>query len=1036
MSYTLKPGSIISPTPLSHHDFTQLPLTAGESIDACPDISGNGNDVTQSASANQPIMLVLPEILAPPTANKYAKFMGSHWLDVSLSSPITTEPVEMIIVGFVDQSSSGGIMTVRNSNGTASAGTTYVYAGINSSGTSFRMYKYNIYGSVTSYATPLSPILLHGRIPDHKRVTITAGSSHDTISELTKLSAGSYGDPGSIDPMPFDQLVYGKAEDGNGTPNLWTNGYIAEALLFDTALSDTDRDTIFEYLQEKHDLNRSRRVGDYCLSYDGTGYTEIDLSAEIPSTKTHQNRPPREIDMWVQPLTGDVIIDDFSHEQLIYSPDKPMTGQYLSVRYRPYLSQLIMLSRGATKTIKINPGEWQHIRFSYDIENNKTHIILNGQIVYTYASYTGARPPDLDKIYLGGVPDEMFNRDPESNHYANLSYRNFRGKIAGIRQSFEDRKGEYSDTHAWPTLQTTTPSGSYYRPRAERGRLPLNEAIGRNVSTIPKYLNKYPSSLERPFGGSISNTSSNLPDLIDYDIPSLSASLYNCQLYFNGNDLTNIDALSAFDFSNRNTSSYYCYFQDNRITDIRALSNSSMLQDGRWYHLRFDVNRLTNVDALSSVTYAQVIYLNINRRLSGIDGLVAMNNPAMTTLYARHTNIKSFPANSFAGCPNLTYVSMYNSALSSLDGLENTSITNLYVNTQYSSSLNIDALADMPSMKWLEVYHNTLDDPDNFPSLEKTNMSHFSGYSTNLTDLSFLTTPVSSEIWGETSTPTTAYWENVYASTTSLSGSHLITAGNNTSKRVNILNNLSLYNNPEVEDLRLFAPSYDQRASTTGYYAGNISYNRVMLNSTGITNTDNSIGVMKNWWRSNRLNAENNPQLTTLDKMFTNTGLLYARDHYYTNYFMRRLELDDCGIDDVDWMLADNFAGVEHVELNGNPIDFPAFQAIATQLVALKTNSDIRLNYINLVGTTWDTKHSYGGENYQNSIYGTSAEYTLCNGVSGVGTGLSPQGQLKKDLWDVGIKLNFSSPSQAYHPNYLGPSTQLRTCPNPYLTWL
>ena len=114
-------------------------------------------------------------------------------------------------------------------------------------------------------------------------------------------------------------------------------------------------------------------------------------------------------------------------------------------------------------------------------------------------------------------------------------------------------------------------------------------------------------------------------------------------------------------------------------------------------------------------------------------------------------------------------------------------------------------------------------------------------------------------------------------------------------------------------------------------------------------------------------------------------------------------------------MLNENFAGVHYCYLSYCPnLDYTAFAAIASSLITLKNNNEIRLKRIDIYGGLWD----------QNQDNGT---YFRCSGSS-----LSPQAQLKVNLANCGnggIELNMYPLNTTTNPERLGNYAQLPTCP-------
>ena len=363
----------------------------------------------------------------------------------------------------------------------------------------------------------------------------------------------------------------------------------------------------------------------------------------------------------------------------------------------------------------------------------------------------------------------------------------------------------------------------------------------------------------------------------------------------------------------------------------------------------------------------------------------------------------------------------------------------------------------------------------NLPDLVETRLNKVYLQHTNITDPTFLTTaikglrPAGNTFVLGVSSDTDAIYDTLHLYDASLSATHMTTLGADPTKKISIVDELVIYNNPELRDLRLFENSFNYPDRTAWHNSSNHHY--AYLYSCNLTNDSFSIGAMREWWQCLRLYIYNNPNLTSLSELFTNNTSI-PRSTYYDTWSFKEFHAYSCAITDVSWMLNDSFAGVKYCHIGSNPIDHSAFAAIAPQLIALKTSNQIRLEEIVMTGTMWDHKHMGGGWWYHNypthphtikhsykyrtptgevdpdgHVYTTSltaAEYFRCTN-QGSGSSLSVQAQTAKSLHDAGIKVTFSglgsSCSHAngsyYHPHGL-PSTAASwgtgcwACPIPY----
>ena len=167
---------------------------------------------------------------------------------------------------------------------------------------------------------------------------------------------------------------------------------------------------------------------------------------------------------------------------------------------------------------------------------------------------------------------------------------------------------------------------------------------------------------------------------------------------------------------------------------------------------------------------------------------------------------------------------------------------------------------------------------------------------------------------------------------------------------------------------------------------------------------------MKNFKYCNRLYLDR-LDTPTLHQHALPSNSLLTRDEAYNVWFGRYTHMTHNTISDLSWLLNPQAAGIQYLYMSRCPnVTYESFAAIKDQLINLKQTTNMRLTYIQLDYTDWDIKQYVGDLG------------PICvNGVR------SPQLQLKKDLWDVGIKLSFRGINSSY-PQTLGTSTQLPTC--------
>ena len=209
----------------------------------------------------------------------------------------------------------------------------------------------------------------------------------------------------------------------------------------------------------------------------------------------------------------------------------------------------------------------------------------------------------------------------------------------------------------------------------------------------------------------------------------------------------------------------------------------------------------------------------------------------------------------------------------------------------------------------------------------------------------------------------------------------------NSGKRINVHSNLSLNDNPDLENLQIFENSY-QESTYSWFYKGNPHYNHVQLQHTAVTNTEPSIGVMKNWFACQQLTLSNN-NLQSLSALFPAAGMKYSRTDYYDNYTFWYLHVTRCKMNTLDWMLSPVFSGVYYLTMDYNPdITYEKIAKVASSLINLKTSGQIRLGYWNLNASGWDLDLADG--TIPKCENGQMSKFT----------------QIKKNLYDAGIRIH------------------------------
>lgn len=592
---------------------------------------------------------------------------------------------------------------------------------------------------------------------------------------------------------------------------------------------------------------------------------------------------------------------------------------------------------------------------------------------------------------------------------------------------------------------------------------------GRSVSNVrwSQYLNS----------GNFSNT-----DFHGLSGTRFRKSFHNTHLYFDWNQLSGVEFCREwFQFLPDepiyiNSNGYQLQLRNNQLETLSGFTGSDFSGNSKYSYSYFDYNNITSTDGVEFLDKHERIYLGYNR-ISDISSLVnASTANSCIYLSLEGNRFRELPTGVFQNYKNLTNVYLTSNSLTSIEGLEPWApkLAQVRVNTQWYTHSAVDAGYEYAPMRGFEVlftsnamrtiYANgTKWETTVIPPMTGTNLTFLDFSHSNLTDISNLVTnPVADVNMYNTQGSLCADevpYDSIFLNNNPDLGNGSLGAHALSGRNISVFNRLNLQGT-QLSDYRIFSKSWDHPNRSYWYSArGDIHYFRC---SNHAANTPESLGSFKNAYQMQTFYGgaySSTDHLTagSLDEMFTNTGLNKTRGDFYDKRFCNYMYLNYSHLTDVSWLSADNAAGIRYLYLEYTPnLDYQTWEAVTPTLVALKQAGDIRLERIFLTGSLWDRKHAGGGHKYQeymNTHYPTNPSghsysrwtlsarmsgyhydaqwypnlylsagdnfYTLCDGVSGEGSSFSTQAQIKKDLWDAGIKMGFTASNTDWH-QYLG----------------
>jgi hypothetical protein len=1070
MSYTLSSNWTLGITPVCHYDWSSRIGPIGDDIWITDDISGNENHI-HAPGAVAPKLAECTLAEAPTGANRCAVFTGSECLSGVID--YTNEDVQFVVIGIPDQTSDTTmpIMALVNTSVT-NASQNYKALYYEKSNQAVR---------ILSYATPttrgfLAPSIvdsMQGILSGNEAVAFRKGSDIGT-GELATITTRSGGWPQTWTLGSCDKIIIGRNDTSTGTYHF--SGRILEILVFDHDLSTFEQFKLDSYIKEKYDTENKRSVNGFCYDFPGNTDSYIEIEEEnnslcLQTKKNSSNYIDTSFGMefWTK-FDSSVFEDELTptnnnaYRVLAWG----IRGGYENeIRFRvmlrttgsrPYLycgfgTQGNVMN--SSDEVQIVPDRWHHIRMQFELEptnaygNGETVVYIDGVDTITQTNPVGTSyvysggASSSNRIFLGSFPREWpfmyWDSDwalPHKGQIADFRFWSGSPSISGM--TFMQNADSETTGGASPsdlTYGTTIPILSAARQPAELPRLQ-----GKHLPVYNKSItwNQY----------SLGNL-----QLRDSDMAALSgsrygASFYSTHFYLNNNKFRTVDwCRDWFADGDQSSAGYQFNVSNCAIRSLSGWNDSTFAANARFTYLYLNYNLLTDVNGLSGVKNMVQMYLNYNR-IKDISAFQSLTSTVTTYIDFSNNNIDTIPYGAFQYLPNLTSVKFTNNPLSSIGGFyPNNSIITLNLQSPRSDIdgnspplAGLDSAFHLPELKWVYLNYTTLNDTV-LPPASGQKIIYIDATGSNFTDVSMLGDQIKTDPYYNVSSTTHAVYDSVLLQNNPLDVPAWNSFGAST-KRLKVMNRLNL-RGTGIEDLRPFDGSWN--CPGRGYFHITRTDIHYCYLPEVVTNTPNSLGVLKKSYELQCLHIGENAtgkgfQGTSLDELFTSTGLDNTRQEYYDkkSFHHTYVQYAD-NLTDLDWLTADSFAGCSYLYLsNAGALDYSSFQSVVSNLVNLKAQGVTRLSRIYLEGSLWDTKQKYGGTAYQSYCDSNpshsycdyiDSDYYICDGVDGTGSGLSVQAQIKKDLWDAGIKLSFTNRDTGYNPNALGNYANIYTCP-------
>lgn len=998
----------LSSSPVAHYSVKDVSVEHDQQIHTWNDVSGNNNHLSATAINSRAVSSITtdgPTLKNPQDTSVGAidrvVYFDNDKMYCSLTNPLTTDNVDVFIICRApDRWTTGHIMGLESSSG----GKGFSFGTTNNTSNYLSVCDSNVTLPINHPSAPFSIY----RMSINSTELITENvmtNSRDTLARTTILD---------IQSTPLDILTLGSGLSKAGVQQLIRGVEIVEVVIFNSVLSVSDRDKVVNYMIDKHDLTNKylTPTSGSCIHLDGDPATFVRLTENTevgPSVSGQQSLPVYNdgvqlltssmYEVWFYPEWVDR--DDHPRYELVFSFDSSDSQYVYLDRSRRYssTSELQVRNRwfwwyaGYNTTSSRVYNQWNRLCMVEDGKSKNCKVFLNGQLLFT---------GDSGYVRRSNLDNRHESVQIGSSSAFSSEYGCFTGKLLGVRKI----RGEYQDLidHASEKIrfdQLDTNTSTHVTPAEDIGLAPLYRNL-QNITKKPGLINNtYQPKVEHSTGVMRADTGFNALNP-DFTGAEKSLNCYN-RIQQSYGRFKNMRAFR--DLLNDNPVFAHvnvCNLLHGRLETLSDLRGSLFNERSNWY--RFDVtnNRLTSLDGIQDMRHARYMYFNDNN-ITDISALSELEPGSLeNTNYINLSNnkITQLPGGVFSKLPNLHELNVGGNPLTSISGVSSASnLTSFTISNL--TNINIQPISDLPKLR---TFHMEKCNPTALPPLSNTQTQWVTlKNNPNLVDVSSLANVVKTEpvSYSKVVSTTDSLYSFLQISDCPVSDTFLSAAAS-TGKRITCIGRMYLYNLPELNDLSVFQNSYQD---DTFLYKTNHDHARLMLTNTAVTDTANSLGIMKRFKYCARIYLNKCP-MTSLHRHAMPANPTLSRDEAYSVYFGRYFHLDSTTINDMTFLLNPQAAGIQYLYMAYSAVTYEAFAAIKTSLINLKKTNKMRLVYISLIGSDWDNKQ-------RNGQYGP-----LC--VNGA---MSPQLRLKKELWDVGIKLHFNSGTTG-----LGTSSQLPTC--------
>lgn len=1015
--------------PFAHYRVEDVTVDQDQQIHNWVDVSGQGNHLAATASGTT--RAVSPITTDGPVL-KHTQYVGVGNIDKSvyfnedkmysmLNNPITVDQIDVYVICRSPESYYNGHMMGLESSLQPNG------KGFSFGRTPNTSWNFQVCDGTTAVNTPgiKNQFTLYRMSIDTDMLSTynLITNQTNTVNRTTILN---------IQTNPLDILTLGAGVWTSNNQQYPIKGIeIVEVVMFNSILSDTDHNKLTSHLIDKYDMTNKYLVPSTgsCVYLDGQVGSHVVLTENDqtgPSISCQQSFPtfahatPRftacMYELWFHPEFYEPDDPDHPKKELVFStnPTNTFRGHYV------YLDRDRHKSNGVTELLIRNEHYWWLNTGSTRVYNQWNRLCMVCDTLYRAALYLNGEQIflyDPGHVYINhhSVFDYIYDSVViGDNGKANSTYTSFRGKVLGVRkirddfQTLIDQASEKIrfDQHITSTSTTVTPA-------ADIGMQPLYRNT-QNIYKLPDLISgRHESFCDANYSSGHLGIGFNAwnPDFTGLEG---NVSCFNRIIQTYGR----FKNLQAFRDVLTPRTSYHSNshftLTAGRLETLSHLRGSKFNARSQWYIFDVSQNRLTDVDGLQDMKRASYLRLN-NNRISDLSAFTELEPGCLENIVEinlSNNQITSIPAGTFTKFDgSLKNVFLQGNQITTLDNLSELNGLSYLIadSVYYTSNSSIEDISNMTSLRSLQM-HNT-PNITVLPDLTQTNLQYISLQNNpDLIDISSLADPISNDsspTYSSARSETDALYWMFNVTGNELLDASLLTNRAAAGGRISVSGRLYLSGQSQINDLTIFQNSYQDDTYT---YRTNQDLARLMLNDTSVTDTANSLGIMRNFKYCNRIYLQRCDTPTLHQHAFSSNPAI-TRDEAYNIWFGRYCNFEYNTISDMSFLLNPQAAGIQYLYLDHCPnVTYESFAAIKDQLINLKQTTNMRLYVISLTYTDWDYKQSAGELG------------PICvNGVP------SPQLQLKKDLWDVGIRLGFRGVSSSY-PERLGNGSQLPTC--------